>query len=227
MRIRVLRVEFDELLMPWEISEFRGAVIEKVGRDKTIFNNHLDDTRFKYGYPLVQYKSINNRPTIMCINDGVDEVHHFFNQKNWDLRISDRTLRLSIYKLFLKQYNVQIWESLFRYRINKWLPFNQNNYSEFNKIEGIVDKTHFLERILTGNIISFAKGIKWTVDKHITVKITNIENTHLIPVKGVKREAFDLKFISNVSLPDFIGLGKNVTRGFGIIKSLKLNDNNE
>jgi hypothetical protein len=27
MRIRVLRVEFDEVLMPYEISEFRGAII--------------------------------------------------------------------------------------------------------------------------------------------------------------------------------------------------------
>lgn len=227
MRIRILRVEFDEVLKPFEVSEFRGAVIEKVGREITVFHNHLDDSRYKYGYPLVQYKSINNRPVLMCINDGVDEVHHFFNQKSWDLKINDRVLRLVIYKLFLHQYNVQIWESMFKYKIYKWLPFNQDNYREFKKLEGIAEKTEFLEKILIGNIISFAKGIKWTVDKPVKLKITELDKNGIVAVKNVKREAYDLKFTTNVSLPDYIGLGKNVSRGFGIVKSLRNYDNNE
>lgn len=226
MKIRVLRVEFDEVLMPYEIEEFRGAIIEKVGRDKTFFNNHLDDTKYKYGYPLIQYKAIGKKPTLMCINDGVDEIHHFFNQKNWDLRLNKRILKLSLYNLHLKQYNVQIWNAMFSYRIKKWLPLNQENYEEFQKLEGISEKVIFLERILIGNILSFAKAIKWTVDKPIKVKITEIENSYILPVKGIKRQAFDLKFISNVSMPDYIGLGKNITLGFGTIKNIRSKENN-
>lgn len=227
MKIRVLRVEFDEVLMPYEISEFRGAFIEKVGRTNTLFNNHLDDTKYKYGYPLIQYKSIGNRPTLMCIEDGVDEVHHFFNQKNWDLKINDRILKLSLYNLHLKQFNVQVWENLFEYRLRKWLPLNQQNYQEYKKLEGLAEKSTFLERILVGNILSFAKGIKWTVDKQITVKITAIHQTQLISVKDTRREAFDLAFKTNVFLPDYIGLGKNVTRGFGMVKSINNKENYE
>ena len=196
MRIRVLRIEFDEVLMPYEISEFRRAIIEKVGRDNIIFNNHLDDTKFKYGYPLIQYKSIGKRPTLMCIEEGVDEIHHFFNQKNWDLKINDRILRLELYNLHLKQFNIQVWENMFRYRIWKWLPLNQQNYQEYKKLEGLTEKTAFLERILVGNILSFAKGIKWTVEKQITVKILSIKQTNIIRVKDTKREAFDLLFNS-------------------------------
>lgn len=227
MKIRVLRVEFDEVLRPYEISEFRGAVIEKVGRENIIFNNHLDDTKYRYGYPLVQYKSIHNRPTIMCIEEGVDEIHHFFNQKDWDLRISDRFLRLTLYNLHLKQFNMQVWENMFEYRIRKWLPLNQRNHSEYNKLEGLIEKTAFLEKILVGNILSFAKGIKWTVEKQIKLKITSFTNINTIVVKGTRRVVFDAVFKTNVFLPDYIGLGKNVTRGFGVVKSIIKKEDNE
>lgn len=227
MKIRVLRVEFDEVLMPYEISEFRSAVIEKVGRRNIIFNNHLDDTKYKYGYPLVQYKSIYNRPTIMCIEEVVDEIHHFFNQSSWDLKINDRVLRLSLFNLNLKQFNIQVWENLFNYKIRKWLPLNQQNHHEFSRLDGIVEKTTLLEKILIGNILSFAKGIKWTVDKEIKVKINDIRQTASVKLKETRREAFDVDFKTNVFLPDYIGLGKNVTLGFGIVKCMNNKDNNE
>ncbi len=227
MKIRVLRIEFDETLRPFEISEFRGAVIEKVGRSNIIFNNHLDDTKYKYGYPLIQYKSIHNRPTMMCINDGVDEIHHFFNQKNWDLKINDRILNLTLYNLHLKQYNIQVWENMFDYSIIRWLPLNQRNHDEYRKLDGLIEKTAFLEKILIGNILSFAKGIKWTVDKQIKVKITDITKINTVKVKETRREAFDAVFKTNVFLPDYMGLGKNVTRGFGIVKSKYNKEDNE
>lgn len=225
MRIKVLRVEFDEVLMPYEISEFRGAVIEKVGRENIIFNNHLDDTKYRYGYPLVQYKSIRNRPTIMCIEEGVDEIHHFFNQSNWDLKLNDRVLRLTLFNLHLKQFNIQVWENHFTYRLRKWLPLNQRNHDEFRKLEGLSDKISFLEKVLIGNILSFAKGIKWTVEKEIRVKITDLRQVAPIRVKGTMREVFDISFKSNVFLPDYIGLGKNTTLGFGVVKSINTNNN--
>jgi len=116
---------------------------------------------------------------------------------------------------------------MFKYKIYKWLPFNQDNYREFKKLEGIAEKTEFLEKILIGNIISFAKGIKWTVDNPVKLKITEIEKNGIAAVKNVKRESYDLKFTTNVSLPDYIGLGKNVSRGFGIVKYLRNFDKNE
>jgi hypothetical protein len=163
----------------------------------------------------------------MCIEEGVDEIHHFFNKKSWDLKINDRILELTLYNLHLKQYNIQVWENMFEYRLRRWLPLNQKNHSEFNLLEGLVEKTSFLENILIGNILSFAKGIKWTVDKQIKVKITAITNTSTVKVKDTRREAFDLSFKSNVFLPDYIGLGKNVSRGFGLVKSITNKENNE
>ena len=78
-----------------------------------------------------------------------------------------------------------------------------------------------LESILTGNIISFAKGINWWVDAPIQVKITKIKELKMLEFKHKKMLAFSVNFSCNVSLPDFVGLGKGASIGFGVVKGIK------
>lgn len=35
--------------------------------------------------------------------------------------------------------------------------------------------------------------------------------------KGVKLMAFDAEFKTNMSLPDYVGIGKNASIGFGVV----------
>ncbi|MCB0573045.1 MAG: hypothetical protein KDC61_00560, partial [Saprospiraceae bacterium] len=42
-----------------------------------------------------------------------------------------------------------------------------------------------------------------------------------IGYKGVKVLAFSLEFSCNVALPDYIGLGKGCSSGWGVLKRLK------
>jgi len=41
--VRTLVVQFDHHLQPYEIAAFRGAIIEKVGREHILFNHHISD----------------------------------------------------------------------------------------------------------------------------------------------------------------------------------------
>jgi hypothetical protein len=78
-----------------------------------------------------------------------------------------------------------------------------------------------LENILKANIISFAKGVKWDIDKTISLRVDELIRTKIVPYKQQKLIAFDLKFRSNVFLPDHIGLGKGVSLGFGTVSQIK------
>ncbi len=80
-----------------------------------------------------------------------------------------------------------------------------------------MEQIEFMESILRGNILSFAKGISWRVDKAIKVRIQQIIRSALISVKGVKREAYTLNFAGNVFLPNNMGLGRNVSLGYGVV----------
>ena len=66
-------------------------------------------------------------------------------------------------------------------------------------------------------MLSMGKGLGIHFDSEISCKITDIENTTLLRYKNVKMMAFDVEFKTNVSLPDYIGLGKGASTGFGMV----------
>jgi hypothetical protein len=105
--------------------------------------------------------------------------------------------------------------------LRKWLPFNQENYEKFQQIEDLKGKCEFLENILTGNILSFAKGIGIHFDKEVKTSITNMEETGKMKYKNINFVAFDVLFKSNVSVPNYVGLGKGVSHGFGMTVRVK------
>ncbi len=220
LKLRILDVAFENPIEPWEVPAFRGAVIESAGRINTLFHNHLKDS-FRYAYPLIQYKRIGKKPHLFCIEQGVDEVHHFFENKQEGLMLGKRPYELKVDQIRLNRFTMQVWDKTFNYSLYDWLPLNQDNFKNFKELSSDFDKIEFLEKVLTGNILSFAKGISWNVDKDIKLRITQIIKTKIISVKGIKREAFGIDFKTNVFLPNHIGLGKNASLGFGVVKQKK------
>lgn len=220
-KIRILNVTFDTEIKGYEVPAFRGAVIAKTGKDNLAFHNHLNDNRFQYSYPLIQYKQINRRPAIVCVDEGVDEIHKFFENSNWDLEISGRVLNMKIERLQMNQFTMQVWDKQFEYTIDNWLALNQENYKRYQQIESLVERVQFLEGILKANILSFAKGIDWTVESPVEIRIKDIPNTRTVTLKQQKVLAFNLIFTTNVFIPNYIGLGKSVSLGFGVVKQLR------
>ncbi|MCD4694642.1 MAG: hypothetical protein K8S16_00270 [Bacteroidales bacterium] len=224
IRLRILDVTFENPIEPWEVATFRGAVIESAGRKNTLFHNHLKGS-FRYAYPLIQYKRIGHKPHLFCIEEGVDEVHHFFENKQEGLLLGKRPYELKVEQIRLNKFNMQVWDKTFNYTLYNWLPLNQENYKSFKAIFSEMDQIEFLKKILTGNILSFAKGINWNVDKEIKLRIEKINRSKIISVKGIKRESFGIDFKTNVFLPNHLGFGKNASLGFGVVKQKR--ENNE
>ena len=217
-KVRVLNIQFDSELHTSEISAFRGAIIEKVGKESTLFHNHTGDVSYRYGYPLIQYKSIGKHAAIMCVDYGVDEIHRFFEQPDWKLNLNGREMNMKISRMNLNEFTMQVWDKMFDYSILCWLALNEENMPRYKAAEYETDRIELLENVLKSNIISFAKGIEWTVDKPIELKILKMNEPRITKYKNIPKLAFDLSFRTNVFLPNFIGLGKGVSRGFGTVK---------
>ncbi len=221
-KLKFLKVQFDTQIAPYEVPAFRGAVIAKVGREDTLlFHNHIEDQQYNYAYPLVQYKTIQKNPAIICMGEGVEAIHKFFEQRNWDLTIGDKTHEMKIHKLDMNQFTMQVWDKSFQYSISNWLPITQKNYEEYTHLESIGDKIKYLEHKLIGHILAFAKGIDWQIEEEIKVSITDYKEPHFVRLKGVKMMAFHLSFKTNVFLPNYLGLGKSVSLGFGTVREVK------
>ncbi|MDD2636807.1 MAG: CRISPR-associated endonuclease Cas6, partial [Bacteroidales bacterium] len=60
--------------------------------------------------------------------------------------------------------------------------------------------------------------------KEVKVQITNINKEYARNFKGVKMHTINAEFKTNVLLPNYLGLGKGVSIGFGTVKSKSKND---
>lgn len=214
--IKSLLIRFEYPISFNKIEAFRGAVINELNDKDILFHNHLPNGEgYRYSYPLIQYKRINQRAAILCIGAGTDIVGQFFHDSDMVLNINGKSNKFEIENMQPSKNLIQIWDATFYYHIRKWLPLNQKNYEKYNQLNGIAEKTLFLENILKGNILSMAKGLNIFFDKQIECKLTWISEAQTIRYKATQLTMYDAEFSCNVSIPDFAGLGKGVSIGFG------------
>lgn len=221
-RIKVLKIVFGQEISLNETPLFRGAVIDSLEKKDVLFHNR-DGSGLRYSYPLIQYKRVGGKAAIMCVGDGTEAIGEFFASANFDVSIGEREVSLKVDSVDARQVLVQVWDSLFTYRIRKWLPLNKENYDRFVGMDGLAEKYALLEQLMTGNILSFAKGIGIHFDERVECKITEVSVPMPKYYKGVRFMGFDAVFKTNVSLPDYIGLGKGVSVGNGMVKRMESN----
>ncbi len=220
-KLRVLKVLFNGELNGYELPAFRGAVAKMVGHENILFHNHQEDG-FRYRYPLIQYKILHQKPAMVCLKEGIDEMQHLFATSDWGVKIGAKQMELSVSRLDVKLYTVQVWNQMFHYRIRNWIGLSKPDaLQEYQDLDSQKEKLAYLEKKLIGNILSFAKGIDWHVDRKIELAITQIHRQLRPKIKGNAKVAFDLAFQTNVFLPNDIGLGKHSSLGYGTLWQMK------
>lgn len=218
-RIKVLKIVFGQEISQNEIPLFRGAVIDSLENKALLFHNH-DGDGLRYSYPLIQYKRIGGKAAIVCVGEGTEAIGEFFASGNFDVSIGERNVSLKVDSIDARQVLVQVWDDRFSYHLRRWLPFNKQNYENFMQLDGVAERCMFLEKLLVGNVLSFAKGFNIHFDREVLCKIKQLSEPMTVVYKGVRLMGFDVEFSTNVSLPDYIGLGKGVSVGKGTVKKI-------
>ena len=217
-KIRYLKIRFANQLMPWELPMFRAAVIEATGRQSTLFHNHGPGDTFLYRYPKIQYKITERKATIICLDDGTDDIHYLLQNRSLDLRIGDRQELFEIEDIHIQYPQLQTWQANFHYALKNWQGLNQENYQKYQALEGEVERLQFLEKMLLGNLLAIARDFELDSEIPIQLQITRMKEEKWLGYKGRKVLCFTLNFKTNLSLPDYVGLGKGVSVGFGSVK---------
>lgn len=219
-KVRMLTLKFKNQICSEEVKCFRGAVINALDEDHVLFHNHVEQN-YRYSYPLIQYKRIRKCAAIVCIDEGVEAIGHFFSNYQNQLHIGEKLETMEIDFLRPSVFTLQIWNDMFHYRLSRWIPLNHDNYQYYQNLNGMAIKMHFLEKILIGNILSLTKGLQIHLEREIICKIKSIDDIYFISHKGIKLMAFNILFTGNISLPEYIGLGKNASTNCGILTRCK------
>lgn len=217
MHVQIMKLDFgDNQVDQRDASKLRGCIANQFPH-YTELHHHLEKNRVLYKYPCIQYKVIRGIPMVIGINSGVKVLQTIYGFVD-ELKFEGETQIIYEKYITLKDEPFGISRKMMAYRfLTPWLALNEKNYQRY-KFLGRKEQTALLHRVLIGNILSVAKSLQYVVLDEIKVK------TKLKPVKtelkGIPMIGFTGEFQVNFNLPDYIGLGKSVSRGFGAIKRI-------
>ena len=209
-------IRFPEIeLRTRDAHKLRGYFGNLFREKSELLHNHLEGGEFKYDYPKVQYKVIESTPTLVGIADGAELLTELF------LKIRELNINGKVYPVHQKNIEARqvkpgaaVAPKTYRFE-TLWMGLNQKNHAKYSNANPL-DKEKLLERILVGNCLSFFKSLDIFVDTKLKARGSlNEKNTRF---KNNRMIAFEGMFELNAELPNLIGLGKQVSRGFGTIR---------
>jgi len=222
-KIKYLHIVFSEKIQAYDIPKFRAAVIEKSKRESNLFHNHLEDDKFVYRYPLIQYKVTDRKASLLCLNEATEDIHYLLKQRSFDFRIGTENLKYEIEDLRLKYEKIQTWDETFFYNIHYWMALNQENHREFKGLSSLIERMQYLEQLLEKHIRIFMEAMGADETIPLKINLQEIKEEKHIEYKKIFPLTFSLNFSCNLSIPNYVGLGKGVSVGFGIVKMISDN----
>ena len=194
--------------------KLRGYFGELFKEHSPLLHNHYDDGKLRYRYPLVQYKVIDHQPMLTGVGEGAELLIDLFLRIK-EIRIAGETYTVLSKNIENRIISLQDTNELYTYTFKTlWIALNEKNHANYLK-SSREEKDKLLKKILIGNILSFYKGIGFTAHREILLTVSLEEKS--TKFKDIDMRAFSGSFVCNAVLPDYIGLGKAVSRGFGTI----------
>lgn len=194
-------------------TQLRGFFATKFN-EYTLLHQHNAD-KLIYRYPLVQYKIIDKTPTVIGINEGAEVLKEIYDKYD-EINLNGNVYEIVERGISVKNPEFGISDKLVQYEfVTPWFALNQENYKQYLST-GTKKRKELLNRTLVGNMLSMSKSLDYQVPEriecHADVKIhkDRLKNNDIITFRGT--------FCTNFLIPDYLGLGKSVSRGFGAVK---------
>lgn len=196
-------------------SQLRGFFATKFN-EYILLHQHQTD-KFLYKYPLIQYKVIDGTPMILSINEGTEVLKEIYDKYD-EIRLGDSKYTINERGIIVKEQDFGLSDKFWKYQfITPWFALSQKNYHRY--YSGSREEQHsLLRKTLIGNLLSVSKTLGYTVPGEIKV------DTNVRPEKSRLKDTtimgFTGTFIVNFNIPNYMGIGKSVSRGFGSVKKV-------
>jgi len=186
-----------------------------------LFHNHHPDGKSIYrskGAPF-QFKTINNEIFILALNEGVDFARSF----QWPKSITMPLGRKGVWVEFelssktIRQASFQLSDMQCYRNVSPYIALNQDKYKTYQSLS-IDEKRRSIEKGLADHILTAAKWCGVTVNHWIKTNLIQMRTLRPIKIKDdLVFMPFDVMFECNTDVPDYIGVGRFVSRGYGTV----------
>lgn len=186
-----------------------------------LFHNHYPEGKSIYrskGAPF-QFKVINNEVFILVLNEGVDFAKSF----QWPdgikmpLGYTGLFVELELCSKTPKQTSFKQMEFQCYRNISPYIALNQDKYKSFLTLSEC-ERRKAVEKGLVDHILTSAKWCEITVSHKIQATLIQMKAGNPIKIKDeLYFTPFDVMFECNTEIPDYMGIGKFVSRGYGTV----------
>ncbi|HIB27191.1 MAG TPA: hypothetical protein EYO49_06155 [Candidatus Marinimicrobia bacterium] len=174
--------------------------------------------RQKFLYPRVQVKILNEQIYIVGINEGVDSIKAIAQKMDF-LDFGNITFQVLDNEIEEHVNRFQPVSKLIRYRfVTPWVALNQTTGYRYRYLNN-ADRVNFLNRLLGQNIVFMAREMGMELEENIFTKVT-LSSLFPRQVDENNWGAFDGEFRANFVLPNYLGIGNGITRGYGALFGL-------
>ena len=173
---------------------------------------------FIHRYPTVQCKVIRDFPTVIGINEGAVFLKEFADESR-EIPVGPVTYRIAEHDIVIRDEMFGISDTLHSYEFaTPWLALTQENYKKFYKLTGKPERDEFIQKIIADTLISLSKSL----DYEILAPVTCDTNLHFQKdrLDGVSVMTFTGKFQVNFEIPEYLGIGKSVSQGYGAVRRI-------
>jgi hypothetical protein len=200
--------------LQFSIEELR-SFFNKKSAEHTML--HTDSrTGFIHRYPVVQCKQIKSMLMVIGVGQGADLLR--------EIALGDKVLRIGKTSCTLSGQDREIRSEGFGITgtfqtyefLTPWLALNQQNAKKFYDLVGKPERDAFMQKILTGNLTTLAKSIDYDLPQAITCECKVRFKRERIHHENVM--VFLGTFRTNLLIPDYLGIGQSVSRGFGTVR---------
>lgn len=211
-----LRLLLSRPLLPHEAVLARGF-ISNVFPEEFLIHHHKSGG-LDYSYPKAQFKIVDGSLLIVGIQEGANIVSSMANSVN-DLLLGNEKVKVLDVSLTQREeeFGVSDYEAGYEF-LTPWLALNQDNHFRYINCRKPGEVWNLLKRTLAGNCLSMSKGLGIVVadalHSHLDVKEKRCT------LKGMDMIGFTGNFRINFLIPDYMGIGKSVSRGFGTVRRI-------
>ncbi|HNX17868.1 MAG TPA: CRISPR-associated endonuclease Cas6 [Methanoregula sp.] len=181
--------------------------------------HHNEETgSFIHRYPVVQCKMIKNIPTVIGINEGAVFLKEFAD-KSREIQLGLNTYRIAEHDLSIREEPFGISDTIQGYEfVTPWLALSQENYKKFYKLTGKPARDEFVQKKLVDTISTLSKSLGCNIAPPIICDT----NLHFQKERfdGVSVMAFTGKFQVNFQIPEYLGIGRSVSFGYGTVRRI-------
>jgi Cas6b C-terminal domain/Cas6b N-terminal domain len=206
-----------EYPLVFSVEELRSFLNKELAEFMAL--HRTNTTGFVYRYPVLQAKQVKRDLIVIGVSQGADCLCQIIRDRE-TLGAGENTCRITACDPEIRSEPFGVTDTVAAYEfLTPYLALNQQHAKQFYDLNGKAQRDAFLQTLLSTHLATLAKSLDYRIttpvscEAKVRFKRDRIGNENVMVFLG--------KFRTNLRIPDYLGIGRLVSQGYGTITCIR------